>query len=133
MYQPSPVEQLMAGKDGGRWIKQRRGAEYRASTDLGIACGTSQTLMVNGTTSDDEVHEVRKVSELLYSIRDPLSRARAGFAINGVKDIHTLINRDREFTDHTDYADHEPIVLLASSTRSHWFRCLHSSFLTATI
>ena len=81
--------------------------------------------MVNDTTSDDEVHEVRKVSELLYSIRDPPSRARAGFAINGVKDIHTLINRDREFTDHTDYADHEPVVLFASSTRPHCtIRCL---------
>ena len=68
-----------------------------------------------------------------YTLLETLSRARAGFAINGVKDIHTLINRDREFTDHTDYADHEPIVLFASSTRSHWFRCLQSSFLTATI
>jgi hypothetical protein len=45
----------------------------------------------DGSTSDDEVHEVRKVSELLYSIRNPLSRARAGFAINEVKDIYTLI------------------------------------------
>jgi hypothetical protein len=85
--------------------------------------------MVKGTTSDDEVHEVRKVSELLYSIRNPLSRARAGFAINGVKDIYTLINRDREFTDHTDYADHKPFVLLAPApalTGSDAFRVVFS-------
>ena len=57
-------------------------------------------------------YEVRKVSELPYSIRDPpRARVRASRQMESI--IYALINRDRKFTDHTDYADHESVVLLA--------------------